>query len=112
MSRYNKIKVLNNSNEYYRYLRQKRNNTKNIEHYETPILFHPTISDRASIEASEHIWKNGDRFYKLAHRFYGDSSYWWVIAWYNGAPTEADLAPGDLITIPLELNTALNILGV
>jgi nucleoid-associated protein YgaU len=111
MSRYNKTKVLNNSSEYYRYLRQKRNNVKNIQHYETPILYHPGVIERSLIEATEHIWKSSDRFFKLAHKYYGDSTYWWVIAWYNGAPTEADLAPGDLITIPVDLRQALTILG-
>jgi len=75
-------------------------------------MYHPSVLDRAAIETTEHIWKTGDLFYKLAHRFYGNSSYWWIIAWYNGAPTEADLAPGDLLTVPMDLNTALSILGV
>ena len=112
MSRYNKSKVLNNSSEYYRYLCQKRNNTKNIEHYETPVLYHPGVLERASIQTTDHIWKSSDRFFKLAHKFYGDSTFWWVIAWYNGAPTESDLAPGDLIAIPIDLREALTILGV
>ena len=111
MSRYNKARTLNNSNEYYRYLRQKRNNRKNIQHFETPMLHHPTISERSVLDTTDHIWKTGDRFYTLAHRYYGDSTYWWVLAWYNGTPTEAHLAPGDLITIPLNLAMVLSMLG-
>ena len=106
----NKTPVINDT-EYYSPLVTKRG-VKQISHFKTPVLKNPTVADRRKIKTVTHIWAYGNRLYKLADQYYGDSTYWWVIAWYNGAPTEADLVPGDLITIPLELNTALNILGV
>lgn len=112
MSRYNNYRILNNSSEYYRKLRQKRNNTKNIRQYETPILRHPTVGERASIESTQHIWSVGDRFYKLAHKFYGDPTLWWIIAWYNGFPTEVDVLPGDLLTIPINVEKVIETFGV
>ena len=103
--------ILNNSSDYYEALRKSRD-SKNIQHYETPILYHPNILDRMNLETTGHIWSVGDRYYKLAHQYYGDPSYWWVIAWYNGRPTEADCLPGDALTIPLDLEEILDVLGV
>jgi len=54
----------------------------------------------------------GDRYFKLAHRFYGDSKLWWVIAWFNKKPTESHVDVGDLILIPTDLYQILNIFDV
>ena len=81
-----------------------RRGVKKIEHFTTPVLRQPTLADRSRLKTSTHIWKYGDRFYKLAHQFYGDTRYWWVIAWYNGIPTEAEANTGDVIEIPLDIS--------
>ena len=112
MSRYNKNKILNNSNEYYRRLRQTRNNLKNIRQFETPILRHPTVSDRVNIDSTQIVYGVGDRLYKLADQYYNDVTLWWIIAWYNGRPTEADFFPGDLITIPLNIEQVIEAYGL
>ena len=95
----------------YEYLRKNRN-IKNVIHYETPILNNPTVIDRAILTTDTHIWKYGDRYYNLATKYYGSPKYWWVIAWYNGVSTEAQVANGKVLYIPLNLEDALNILGV
>ena len=110
MPRYNKKRILSNSSEYYKTLRKKRK-IRVVRHYETPIMYNPGIADRGSLVTTEHIWKFGDRFYNLANKYYGDSRYWWVIAWWNGAPTEAHMDNGDVIHIPVNIENALNILG-
>ena len=110
MSRYRKQKIFSNDEEYYDYLRKKRG-IKSVLHYSTPMLKNPTVVDRTLIVTTSHIWKYGDRFYNLAHKFYDDPSYWWIVAWYNGLPTEADIQNGDLIEIPINLNEALGVLG-
>ena len=111
MSRYYNKRVLNNSSEYYAPLRKKRN-AKIIRQSDTPILYNPGVMDRASVLSTTHIWKYGDRFYTMAQKYYGDVRYWWVIAWYNGAPTEAHMDPGDLIEITVNIEDALKVLGV
>ena len=78
--------------------------------FETPTMHHPTVAERASILTVNHIWKLGDRYYHLAAKYYGEPQYWWIIAWYNGMPTEADVQPGDLIAVPTDLEQALRIL--
>jgi hypothetical protein len=112
MSRYNNYKILNNSSKYYQFLRKKRNGIKNIQQYETPVLYHPDMIDRASLNTTTHVWTVGDRYYKLADQFYGDPTLWWIIAWYNGRPTESDCLPGDLLTIPLDTESILATLGM
>jgi len=111
-SRYIRSRILNNDIEFYEFLRKKRGNVKNINHLDTPILKQPSIIERANLATTNHIWKYGDRFYNLAFQYYKDPEYWWVIAWYNGYPTEFDVRKGDVLSIPLNLEKALFALGV
>ena len=111
MNRYTNTTIFENDEEYYEYLRRKRG-IKNATHYATPVLKNPSVLNRIGVPADQHIWKYGDRFYNLSYQYYGDSKYWWVIAWYNGMPTEAHLQIGDLIQIPLKLEDAYVALGV
>ena len=106
MPRYNKSRRLLNDIDFYDFLKKKRGVTK-IKHYSTPVMVNPDTFTRSNLRTSGHIWKYGDRFYKLAHTYYDDSRFWWVIAWYNGYPTEADILPGDYIDIPLDISAAL-----
>tara|TARA_R100001594_G_scaffold86038_1_gene120554 strand:+ start:68 stop:409 length:342 start_codon:yes stop_codon:yes gene_type:complete len=100
-----------NDSEYYKELYERRG-LKKITHYPTARLNHPTVSDRANINTVGHIWAYGDRFYKLAHQYYGDVNFWWVIAWWNGYPTEVSVQTGDFLDIPLDIGAALDALGV
>ena len=83
-----------------------------MEQYPTPTLNSIKEEDYDKITLVPHIWKTGDRFYKLANDFYNDPNYWWVIAWYNGLPTEADINFGDVIEIPVKIEDALRVLGI
>jgi len=111
MPRYKNTSKLANDTDYYDFLMKKRN-IKRVIQYETPILYNPDIIDRTLLKTTPHIWKYGDRYYNLASQYYGSVTYWWVIAWYNGMPTEAHLRPGDVIEIPINIENALKTLGV
>jgi len=110
-SRYVNARVVFNDSEYYSPLRDKRN-VDGIVQYSTIPLANPTPLDRARILSTTHIWKYGDRLYNLADKFYGDHRYWWVIAWWNSYPTEASIANGVTLVIPINIEEALNVLGV
>ena len=110
-TRYNKTRTVINSGEYYEPLRKPRN-LKKVVQYVTPIIHHPTVADRASLTTTAHLWGYGDRYYKLAYQYYNDERLWWVIAWYNGYPTEAHITPGFTIYIPLNIENVLKILRV
>tara|TARA_Y100001938_G_C7906788_1_gene337440 strand:- start:238 stop:573 length:336 start_codon:yes stop_codon:yes gene_type:complete len=111
MARYHKTLIFNNASEYYAPLRKSRN-LKSIVHHETPKIYNPGVLDRMSIVTTDHVWSYGDRYYKLAHQYYGDANFWWVIAWYNSRPTESHLKFGEVITIPVNIQDAFAVLGV
>ena len=111
MARYNRSRTIINSSEFYEPLR-KRHRLKKIVQYATPKLHNPTVPQRMGLVTNQYIWKYGDRFYQVAHKYYGDVRYWWVVAWYNGYPTEAHIHPGDVIEIPVNIEDALDALGV
>lgn len=79
-----------------------------IRHYTTPIMTTLTPVQRASLVKTQHIWKTGDKFYKLASKYYGNPNYWWIIAWYNHAPTEAHVRPGRVLLVPLPLEKVIS----
>ncbi len=81
-----------------------------IRHFTTPRLAHPTVQERESLTETVHVWSTGDRFYKLAHKYYGDSRYWWIIAWWNLRPTEGHLTLGEGVRIPGPLPQVISIL--
>lgn len=110
MSRYRGTKILRNSSAYYAPLRESRGKGP-IHHYGTPVLQNPDAAMRSRLKSVSHIWSYGDRFYKLASKYYGDPAYWWVIAWYNSVPSEAHLHVSNLISIPVDIQEALRALG-
>ena len=110
-SRYGKRIVFTNRSELYENIREEKSVT-NIKHFNTPSLRYPTVEQIASLATITHLWKTGDRYYKIAAKYYGDPTYWWVIAWFNQKPTEGHLRAGELLTIPLPLDRILNYYGV
>lgn len=78
-----------------------------IRQYGTDRMSYPTIPQIQTFSNVTHIWKVGDKFYKLAIKYYRDPQYWWIIALYNKTPTEAHIKIGEAISIPLPLEKVL-----
>ena len=110
-SRYNDRDKIKNASEIYEEIFDKRD-VNFINQYTTPKLTFPSPEDEASLATVRHIWKQGDRFYKLSHQYYGDANLWWVIAQFNRTPTEAHLETGDVIEIPTSLADVMRLLEV
>lgn len=109
--RYNgKEKVENSDERYKEYL--KKRDRKSIVQYSSTEMNYPTQKEMATLTLQEETWKVGSRLYKLAHKHYGDSSLWWVIAWFNKKPTEANFIIGDVVYVPLPLDKVLQYAGV
>ena len=106
----NRYKILNATRQHKELFENRKINK--IFQYDTPILTKITPRQRASLTRLRHIWKTGDRFYKLASKHYGDPKLWWIIAWYNTAPTEAHLKIGDTIRIPFPLERVMRLMKV
>tara|TARA_B100000131_G_C18119539_1_gene612410 strand:- start:3205 stop:3483 length:279 start_codon:yes stop_codon:yes gene_type:complete len=90
----------------------EKRGVKAIEQYPTPVIRNPTAAERSMLNVTQHIWSYGDRYYKLADQYYNDPKLWWVIAWYNGYPTEVQVFPGDVITVPTNIEAVMTLLGV
>ena len=110
MSRYNNRRKGSNSEEMYETILEERG-VKEIIQYTTPTLKYPTDEEALRIRTVDYTWRQGDRFWRLAARHYGDPNLWWVIAQFNKKPIEGLLAPGDVIKIPLNLAVALGALS-
>ena len=105
--RYTYRKRLRNQLRMYREQRKARG-LRAISHYGSPNMSYPTQKQMRKIGTTKHVWKLGDRYYKLAHKYYGQTKLWWVIAWFNKAPTESHLTPGQVIYIPTPIHAALS----
>ena len=106
--RYSNRKIVTNNNSMYEEIIKDRN-LNFVNHYMTPKFKYPTIEQRKDLIVSQHVWVTGDRFYKLADKYYDDPKYWWVISWYNQTPLESDVKLGDVLNIPLPLDKVLEI---
>jgi nucleoid-associated protein YgaU len=101
---------INDSEAYIRYL--KGRGLKQIKQYSTPKMFYPRdVNSAANFDTLKHIWGTGDKYFKLADEYYQDPTMWWVIAFYNQKPTEFHIKLGDVIFIPVPLESILYSIG-
>tara|TARA_R110002020_G_scaffold6878_16_gene29228 strand:- start:1471 stop:1809 length:339 start_codon:yes stop_codon:yes gene_type:complete len=110
-SRYDNTRILRNNNPHYEKAFDDRG-VEFIRQYETPRFEDISVDQAINLTTVERIWSVGDRYYNLAYEYYGNANYWWIIAWYNQAPTESHLELGDLIYIPMPLERALQYYGI
>ena len=96
-----------NDLEFYKEFLEQRK-IRQLTQYLTPIIPELTFQRKRSLDTTKHIWKVGDKLYKLASTHYGDPTLWWLIAWYNEKPTEAHFDLGDVVYIPLPLGRILS----
>ena len=107
-NRYDRRQIFLNKNELYDNVFEERN-INSIRHYASADFEYPSVQEMKDLTRIRHVWKVGDRYYKLASQYYSSPQYWWVIALFNKKPTEADLNVGDLIYIPLPLQDVLRL---
>ena len=111
VSRYDTRSIFKNTDEKYENLFEERN-TKSILQYATANLKHPTSNEIANLSTVNHFWREGDRFWKLAAKYYNQPHLWWVIAWFNRMPTEGQVSLGDIVVVPLPLSKILDYLDL
>jgi len=108
-NRYSNRRIVNNNDELYDKILKERN-LKKMRQYTTANLAYPTVAEIKNLTRVKHIWRTGDRYYKLAIQYYGKADHWWILAFYNQRPTEADIKLGDIIYIPLPIERMLQYL--
>jgi nucleoid-associated protein YgaU len=106
----NRLIMLNETDQYREKFKERGVN--HIRHYSTKTLKYPTAEEIRLLSITHHVWSQGDRLYKLAYKYYGDSTLWWVIAWYNKKPTDAHYSLGELVSVPKPLEVMFSLLGV
>ncbi len=103
--------VIENFEDQYDSIIQKRGQSF-ISQYVTKRLKYPSDAELANITTLHHIWKVGDKYWKLAQTHYGDPELWWIIAWFNQMPTEAHLGNGTTVFIPYPLDRLYRYFGL
>ena len=107
MSRYERRNIAVNDLEMYKKTFEKRGVLR-IKQYRTSFLKN---EDLDNVPHTLYVWRDGDNFWKLSKRFFGFEKYWYIIARFNNAPTEAHLSVGDQIKIPTNLSIALQVVA-
>jgi len=97
--RYDSSVIHVNRHLYYKDIAKKRN-LKYFRHFGFQKIHNITEEEMEDITTISHIWKQGDRYFKLAYEHYGDPELWWIIAWFNQKPTEGHLEIGEFVYIP------------
>lgn len=109
--RYKNQSIFTNVGEAYRRYLKKTRGLKEIKQFDTPVFKHPSVQEIKNFTRIKHIWGTGDRYFKLAEEYYQDPTMWWVIALYNQKPTEFHVKPGDVVYVPVPLETVLFYIG-
>ena len=71
--RYNVEDLVTNSNEMYKTYLKRTRNLNNMVHYRTQAFGYPDKDQMRRIVSVPYRWQVGDRFFKLAHEFFGDA---------------------------------------
>ena len=101
-SRYQSVETFKNTDASY----INQFNARSVDHIKqhTSVVFNWA----ADFDIEEEYWGVGYRFYKLADKYYGDTSLWWIIPWFNQKPLESDFQAGDPVLIPMPLEKVLS----
>ena len=87
------------SESYSSFLNQRE--MKSITHYISKEYNYPTEDEISELNLIPITWKFGEKFFKLASKYYNDPSLWFLIAFYNKKPTDLHVKNGELIYIPM-----------
>lgn len=74
----------------------------------SPKIFKAVESQR--INYSVHILEEGERLDYLAGLYYGDSSFWWVLAAASGIGYALQVPPATVIRVPNSLSEVFGVL--
>jgi hypothetical protein len=100
--------AFNNGSSRYREIFAERG-LPHIIQYNTAEFKDVSSADIASLNTRSHIWKTGDKFFKLSNEAYGTTKLWWIIPWFNQKPLESDFKHGDVLHIPFPLSDVLHL---
>ena len=92
----------------YRFSRRLEGNRKYGTSTINAIIFNALES--GSINYDVIVLSEGQRLDHIAHRVYGSSEYWWIVAAASGVGWGLQLPAGTVVRIPSDLNEVLGLL--
>ena len=102
MPKYKDSETARNNDEIYKNLFEERGLKQGVVQYRTKTF---NVSEKNGQKVARHVWSLGDKLFKLSYEYYSTYEYWWVIALFNGKPTDAHYEFGDTVFIPLDPNS-------
>tara|TARA_R100001224_G_C3927493_1_gene117500 strand:- start:221 stop:562 length:342 start_codon:yes stop_codon:yes gene_type:complete len=109
ISRYKNNQIVVTDSFDHEELLNKRN-VSQVTHFSFYRFKELKIRDVLDLNILNHTWESSDRLFKLSYKYYGDPTYWWVIAYFNGKPLETDFNLGQIVEIPTPLEKILTAL--
>ncbi len=109
MNRFRKRKIARNSVYKDEEIFESRG-VESVKQYTTPKFKNPSDEQILQIPYVTYTWIVGDRYFKLAQKYYNDYKLWYLIALFNRKPTEAQIEPGEEIKIPTDVVMAMELL--
>ena len=98
--------IENDDRIYHKFL--TKIGAKKIDHLNMVLFGNPITDDfLKKINISKHLFATGDQLSKIAFKHYGDPELWWVIAWFNGKPTDFHCKIGETILVPHPVEEAI-----
>jgi hypothetical protein len=110
-SRYDGKRVYTNNNEIYKEALSNRGLSQ-IKHFEMSKLKYPTIEEMQDLQMVGYTWSQEDRLWKVAAKYYGNASLWYIIGWFNKTPTDFHIKVGSTIYIPFPIEKVMKYLGL
>ena len=99
--------VIENDDSVYKDFIRKLG-VKKIDHISLILFGDPMNSEFLNdISITKHVYSTGDKMSKIAYKHYGDASLWWVVAWFNGRPTDFHCNVGDTLLVPHPIEEVL-----
>lgn len=111
MNRYSKSQILLNNLNYYSKQFDARN-LKFISHFRPDTYLRLSEEFLTSLTYIEEVWSSSTKLHKLASKYYGDTTIWWVIGIVNGKPTDINWQIGDIVKIPTDPSLVIKQMGV
>lgn len=99
--------VFLNEHKLYRTMLKERG-VKSFRHFSKMTFGKIGTSEIKDLTIIDHIYTASDSLAKLAYKYYGDTNYWWLIAWFNKKPIDNLYNLGDTVHIPLPLEEVLH----
>ena len=112
ISRYKNVDSFLNDDIDYKQVYSSRLTGKGIIQKETSSLIYPSQQQINTLIIETEVWSSSTRLSSLAYQYYGDSEYWWVIGFFNKKPLDCMFSNGDIVNIPLPLDSFLSMIGL